>query len=443
MGKSLFSVPIFFIVWRETLEAAIIISVLLGLVEQIVKDDTHPFARTHHQAVITDEKKDDVSPADTDEKKDGVSPADTDEKKDDVSPASTDRNSADVDTEPELTQESTEMSDLRKRRLIRKMRIQVYPTPSAQQNQKKTDAFSQIFLGSAIGLFIALAIGAAFIAVWHVYPPSPYLLTTRFSGIHSTHRVCSTAIFELVSAIIIFVMGITMLKLDRAKAKWRVKLQHAFEGKHVDGRTRTSKWALLLLPLITVLREGMEAVVFVGGVTLGQSATSIPIAAIVGLVVGLICGFLIYAFASRSTLTVFLVVMTNLILLIGAGLFSRSVWSFEENAFNHLLGTDVDDAGGDGPGSFDVRNSVWHLDCCNPENNFDNGGWEIFNVLFGWTNSATTGSVLSYVFYWIAVIGVLAVLKFREGRFRVGKWESDVGKQRRERREAAAATSLQ
>ena len=58
---------------------------------------------------------------------------------------------------------------------------------------------------------------------------------------------------------------------------------------------------LFLLPLITVLREGMEAVVFVGGVTLGQSATSIPIAAIVGLIAGLICGFFIYAFASRSS----------------------------------------------------------------------------------------------------------------------------------------------
>lgn len=36
MAHNVFSVPIFFIVFRETLEAAIIISVLLGLVEQIV-----------------------------------------------------------------------------------------------------------------------------------------------------------------------------------------------------------------------------------------------------------------------------------------------------------------------------------------------------------------------------------------------------------------------
>lgn len=39
MSKNLFSVPIFFIVFRETLEAAIIVSVLLGLAEQIVSRD--------------------------------------------------------------------------------------------------------------------------------------------------------------------------------------------------------------------------------------------------------------------------------------------------------------------------------------------------------------------------------------------------------------------
>jgi high-affinity iron transporter len=39
MAKNLFSIPIFFIVFRETLEAAIIVSVLLGLAEQIVHRD--------------------------------------------------------------------------------------------------------------------------------------------------------------------------------------------------------------------------------------------------------------------------------------------------------------------------------------------------------------------------------------------------------------------
>ena len=69
----------------------------------------------------------------------------------------------------------------------------------------------------------------------------------------------------------------------------------------VDGKAKTGKWVLFILPLITVLREGLEAVVFVGGVSLGQPATSIPVAAIVGLVCGFIVGLIIYEFASRTS----------------------------------------------------------------------------------------------------------------------------------------------
>jgi high-affinity iron transporter len=46
MTKNLFSVPIFFIVFRETLEAAIIVSVLLGLAQQIVRDDPNRLSQT-------------------------------------------------------------------------------------------------------------------------------------------------------------------------------------------------------------------------------------------------------------------------------------------------------------------------------------------------------------------------------------------------------------
>jgi len=229
------------------------------------------------------------------------------------------------------------------------------------------------------------------------------------------------------------------LKIDRAKAKWRVKLQRAFSGKEVDKEAKAGKWMLFILPLITVLREGMEAVVFVGGVSLGQPAVSIPIAAIAGLVCGLICGYLIYAFASRTTLTIFMVVMTNFVLLIGSGLFSQSVLSFQTHAFDQIVGSAVDDTAGDGPGSFNVRGSVWHLDCCNPENNLDNGGWMIFSAIFGWTNSATVGTVLAYVFYWLAVIAVLVRMKFKEGRTKLLGRESAAGARRRERLERVRA----
>jgi high-affinity iron transporter len=99
------------------------------------------------------------------------------------------------------------------------------------------------------------------------------------------------------------------------------------------------------------------------------------------------------------------------------GLFSKAVWNFEMNAWSKLTGGDAAETGS-GPGSYDIRKSVWHVNCCNPEIN-GGGGWGIFNSLFGWTNSATYGSVIAYNLYWVAVIVAFASLGYYEKR---GHW---------------------
>lgn len=64
-------------------------------------------------------------------------------------------------------------------------------------------------------------------------------------------------------------------------------------------RSLGTKYALLILPAITVAREGLEAVVFLGGVSLGEPGSSIPLAAICGLAAGLAVGYLLYKSSSR------------------------------------------------------------------------------------------------------------------------------------------------
>lgn len=87
------------------------------------------------------------------------------------------------------------------------------------------------------------------------------------------------------------------------------------------------------------------------------------------------------------------------------------------NAWSKVVGGDAAEVGS-GPGSYNIRQSVWHVNCCNPEIN-GGGGWGVFNSIFGWTNSATYGSVIAYNVYWIAVI--LAVLNLRYYEVR-GHW---------------------
>lgn len=98
-------------------------------------------------------------------------------------------------------------------------------------------------------------------------------------------------------------MGAALLRVSKLQAKWRVKLAKALEAKDSTkqiGKTSGAfkawceKYALFMLPFITVLREGLEAVMFIGGVGVGSPATAFPLPVITGIASGCLVGFLIY-----------------------------------------------------------------------------------------------------------------------------------------------------
>lgn len=112
------------------------------------------------------------------------------------------------------------------------------------------------------------------------------------------------------------------------------------------------------------------------------------------------------------SLQIFLIISTCFLYLVAAGLFSRSVWYFENYRWGLAIGGDAAETGS-GPGSYDIRQSVWHVNCCNPLLN-GGGGWGIFNAVLGWQNSATYGSVISYNIYWLAVICTFVYMRWQE-----------------------------
>lgn len=104
-----------------------------------------------------------------------------------------------------------------------------------------------------------------------------------------------------MAAIIITILGAALLRIGKMQEKWRVKLAKALEAPVKTSGPRSGwfkrfaeKYAMFVLPFITVLREGIEAIVFIAGVTFSASATAIPLAVIVGLAVGILVGFLLY-----------------------------------------------------------------------------------------------------------------------------------------------------
>lgn len=265
----------------------------------------------------------------------------------------------------------------------------------------------QIWVGAALGLFICLAIGGAFIGVFYSLGKD---LWTQSEDLWE-------GIFSLVAAIMITVMGLAMLRINKMKEKWRVKIAQALVDSTNDGKKSkfslsrwSKKYALALLPFVTTLREGIEAVVFVGGVSLGTPATAFPLAVICGLLAGTAVGLCLYFGGNQMAMQYFLIASTCFLYLIGSGLFSKAVWFLQFYSFASKAGGDVAESGS-GPGSYNPHWTVWHVNCCNP---LTDNGWMIFNALFGWQNFGTYGSVISYCAYWIALMLVIAALMYEE-----------------------------
>ncbi|CAG8947442.1 unnamed protein product [Penicillium salamii] len=269
----------------------------------------------------------------------------------------------------------------------------------------------QVWAGCACGLFLCLAVGGGMIGAFYG------LGTDTFS---STEDIWE-GVLGIIASLIITIMGAALLRVSKLQEKWRLKLAKALAHENNPNESRKGrikrwleKYAMFILPFITVLREGLEAVVYVGGVGLGLPATSFPLAVVCGLAAGIAVGYLIYRGGRETSMQIFLIISTCFLYLVAGGLFSRGVWYFENNTWNKIIGGDASETGS-GAGSYNIKQSVWHVNCCNPELG-GGGGWGIFNALLGWTNSATYGSVISYNLYWICVMVGYGLMFYRERR---------------------------
>ncbi|GMF61655.1 unnamed protein product [[Candida] boidinii] len=172
-----------------------------------------------------------------------------------------------------------------------------------------------------MGIVICLAIGGGFIGAYY----------SLGKDIWAKSEDLWEGIFSLIATILISLMGIAMLRINKMQAKWRVKIARAIVAKPANNKERfkfsylMKKYAMFILPFITCLREGLEAVVFVGGVGIGTPATSFPIPVICGIIAGIAVGMFMYYGGSAVSLQIFLCISTGVLYLISAGLFSRGL----------------------------------------------------------------------------------------------------------------------
>lgn len=225
-------------------------------------------------------------------------------------------------------------------------------------------------------------------------------------------------------------MGLAFLRLPHAQTKWRMKLLSAYKDKHestqdvhedddsTDEQSRHhrrrrgggGKMILFGLPLITVLREGLEGVVFLGGIGLSESPPAVAGGALAGAIVGAAIGqspfihqyriladilaYLLFSSSAPMPLRTFTTSSSVLLFMIGAGLASRAAYSLERQYFINGVGTAAAEAG-TGPGSFRVDGNIWKLTYGNPEPGAEDGsGWaQLAQSVIGWNNIGTVCTV--------------------------------------------------
>lgn len=403
-----FSLEAFIVVLRETIELAIIISVLLAFVHQTFdsesnKDDGDKIASN----IILQEEGLEVIP-------DGTG-------------TGTGSNNG-----LELSPESPEPSD-----------------SLAFTDHSKRHLIIQIWLGGLLGLVSCFAIGGIVLTVFYVLGRDFWSLAEKYWE----------GVFSIVASVIISIMGIKLCRINKMQRKWKHKLALLISRRRVASRDANSlygslqvnqlkpkgnwftqtfeklndKYAMFFLPFITTLREGMEAVVFLGGIGANENNTPLGMinASIAALICGIVVGIILYRSGSSMSLSVFLVASTCFLYLVAAGLFSKGVWNFELQRFiDKCDGFDVTETG-HGPGSYDISVSVWHVNCCNGELKSDGVWWMLFTAIFGWTNSATYGSVISYILYWAVIVTIFQCLMYKDTHG-VFPWKSITNTQRYE-----------
>lgn len=376
-----FSFQIFFIFLRESLEIIVIVSILLTIVKQALS--------------IKDDGQEDTAQGQLTE-----------------TPTAVEGSSQGPETP--LTPEHTLINGS----LSLEEEEEEFATRNVSQNDDIPPADSaklysklkvQIISGGVLGLILCMVIGGSFIAIFYHIGSDLWSLSEHYYE----------GILSIVASVIISVMGLFFLRMGKLREKFRIKLAsiiYSDSGKlfkdNSDKAVKFSeKYAFFILPFITTLREGLEAVVFIGGVGIDQPLTSIPLSMLMAVCISGLFGYYFFKYSSSLSLKICLVVTTCFLYLIASGLFSKGLWQLDvQDYVNKCNGQDMTEIG-NGPGSYDIGRSVWHVNCCNGERD---GGWMILTAIFGWTNSATYGSVISYNVYWLVLIGALKLLTIEE-----------------------------
>lgn len=236
---------------------------------------------------------------------------------------------------------------------------------------------------NVVYLAIAAAVAASFAGA---------LLFTRVAG-GFTGR--AEEIFEgvtmLVGAGLLTTMILWMMKQKNVAAELRERVATEIAQAQVVG--------LFSLVFVSVLREGIETVIFLGAASFVSTDSNL-IGALAGLLAAVVLGYLIFAGSMRLDLRKFFTITSILLILFAAGLVAHGVHELQEAGMIPVL-----------------VEHVWDINpALNPDGSYpllhENGFvGSVLKALVGYNGNPSLLEVMSYLGY----LGLVSILWRRSG----------------------------
>ena len=219
-----------------------------------------------------------------------------------------------------------------------------------------------VYVGVLAGVLASIVAGSLFI-----------LLSVEFEG---TGEQIFEGITMSIAAVVLTTMIFWMRDNSRAYSEGlKNKVQAALTTKETMGLTA--------LVFVSILREGIETVLFLGSASFNTSGLQTVIGGTLGLAVAVAVGIAIIKYSVKMDLKMFFNVTGVFLILFAAGLVARGLGEFQEAGLVPAVVEHVWDTGGFISDGSDLGATL--------------------GALFGYTAAPSLAQVLGYVGYWAFV----------------------------------------
>ena len=191
-------------------------------------------------------------------------------------------------------------------------------------------------------------------------------------------------IVMIIGAILLTTMILWMLNQKNVAQELEEKLQLQVKNTH--------KFGIFSVVFISILREGIETVLFLGAARFSEEDNSL-LGAIIGIIIAIILGIIIYQGTSKINLKVFFTITSSFLIIIAAGLLAHGIHEFQEAGIIPILIEHI----------YDIN---FILD--------ENGTFGSFlKGLFGYNGNPSLIETITYVFYMVIIYTVWRYLKMK------------------------------